>query len=89
MTPKKIPERKCVGCGGTYPKSTLIRIVRSPDGEISLDRTGKKSGRGAYLCHCAECLKMAKKANRLSRNLECEIPDTVYTRLEAELRQYV
>ncbi len=89
MVPKKIPERRCVGCGEKFPKNSLIRVVRAPDGEISLDRTGKKSGRGAYLCHSAQCLKAARKANRLSRNLECEIPDAVYTRLEAELGQNV
>ncbi len=89
MTEKKIPERRCVGCGERFPKPTLIRVVRTPEGEILLDRTGKKSGRGAYLCHKAECLRLARKANRLARNLECEIPDTVYTRLEAELEQHV
>ncbi len=87
MTPKKIPERRCVGCGERFPKSSLIRVVRAPDGEISLDRTGKKSGRGAYLCHSVQCFKAARKANRLSRGLECEIPENVYARLEAELGQ--
>ncbi len=85
MITKKIPERRCVGCGEKFPKPSLIRVVRAPDGEISLDRTGKKSGRGAYICHNAKCLQQARKANRLSRNLECEIPDDVYTRLEREL----
>ncbi len=89
MIPKKIPERRCVGCGERFPKSALIRVVRTPEGEICLDRTGKKSGRGAYLCHNSACLKLARKANRLARNLECEIPDTVYARLEAELGQNV
>lgn len=84
-TAKKIHERRCVGCGGRFPKSTLIRVVRSPEGEISLDRTGKKSGRGAYLCHRVECLKRARKTNRLAQNLECEIPAPVYDKLEAEI----
>ena len=82
---RKIPLRRCVGCGGRFPKADLVRVVRSPDGEISLDRTGKKSGRGAYLCRSAECLKRARKSNRLSQNLACEIPASVYEKLEAEL----
>ncbi len=89
MVQKKIPERRCVGCGENFPKPSLIRVVRTPEGEILLDRTGKRSGRGAYLCHNAACLKLARKANRLARNLECEIPDTVYARLETELGQHV
>ncbi len=88
-TNKKIPERRCVGCGEKFPKSSLIRVVRSPEGDISIDRTGKKSGRGAYLCHSAQCFKLARRANRLTRNLECDIPDEVYVRLEAELGQNV
>lgn len=86
---KKIPERRCIGCGERFPKTELIRIVRAPDGTISLDRTGKKSGRGAYLCHSVECLKRARKANRLSQNLDCEIPQEIYLKMEAELASNV
>lgn len=82
---KKIPERRCVGCGQSFPKKTLLRVVRSPDGIVSLDETGKKSGRGAYICKNVQCLRKARKAKRLERNLECEIPDEVYAGLESEL----
>ena len=82
---KKITERRCSGCGERFPKPTLIRVVRSPEGEISLDFTGKKSGRGAYICRSAACLKKARRAHRLEQNLECTIPDAVYDALEGEL----
>lgn len=85
---KRIPERKCCGCNTVRPKKELIRIVRSPEGEVSLDFVGKKSGRGAYLCSNVECLKKAKKAKRLSKNLDCEIPAEVYDELEKELSGY-
>lgn len=83
---KKIPMRRCVGCMEQRPKRELIRVVRSPEGEISLDTTGKKSGRGAYLCPNPACLAKARKARRLERALECEIPDEVYERIEKELQ---
>ena len=83
---KKIPMRRCVGCMEQRPKRELIRVVRSPEGEISLDTTGKKSGRGAYLCPAPACLAKARKARRLERALECEIPDEVYERIEKELQ---
>ena len=82
---KKIPERKCTGCAEHFPKSSLIRVVRSPEGVISLDASGKKSGRGAYLCHDVKCLRKARKSRRLEQNLECNIPDEIYEELEAEL----
>ena len=82
---KKIPERKCLGCNESKPKAGLIRIVRAPDGEVSLDFVGKKPGRGAYICKNSKCLQKARKANRISRSLECEIPDEVFDALEAEL----
>ena len=82
---KKIPERRCTGCGEHFPKSSLIRVVRSPEGEISLDTSGKKSGRGAYLCHDVKCLRKAKKTKRIEQNLECVIPDEIYDALEAQL----
>ncbi len=89
MAEKKIPERRCVGCGVSFPKKTLIRVVRLPEGSVELDFTGKKPGRGAYLCKNTECLKKARKAKRLERNLEVDIPGTVYDALEAGLRNDV
>lgn len=85
MKEKKIPERRCVGCGISFPKKDLIRVVRLPDGGAELDPTGKKAGRGAYICRSAECLKKARKAKRLERNLEVTISDEVYEELERGL----
>ena len=82
---KKIPERRCSGCGMSFPKSTLLRVVRTPDGSVALDFTGKKSGRGAYVCRNVQCFKKARKAKRFERSLECEIPEEVYDALESEL----
>ena len=82
---KKLPERKCLGCGESKPKSELARVVRAPDGSVSLDLTGRKSGRGAYVCKDVECLKKCRKAKRIERSLEVEIPDTVWDALEKEL----
>jgi len=84
---KELPERKCLGCGESKPKQTLARIVRAPDGAVSLDLTGRKSGRGAYVCRCAECLRKARRAKRIERSLEVEIPDEVYDTLEKELAE--
>ena len=85
LTPRKIPMRKCTGCAEHFPKMQLIRVLRTPEGSIILDTTGKKSGRGAYLCKNPACLKKAKKARRLESSLECEIPEEVFLRLEEEL----
>lgn len=84
---KKIPERQCLGCNGHFPKPSLLRVVRGPDGTVSLDFTGKKSGRGAYICKNVACLQKAQRSRRLSRSLECEIPDEVYAAMEAELAE--
>ena len=83
--PRKVPVRRCTGCGEHYPKNELIRVLRTPEGEIVLDQTGKKSGRGAYICKAADCLKRARRARRIEASLECSIPDNVYDRLEEEL----
>lgn len=83
--PKKIPLRQCLGCREMKPKPELLRVVRSPEGEISLDIRGKLPGRGAYVCSNAECLKKAIKSRALDRALEIKIPDEVLTRLESEL----
>ena len=82
---KKTPERQCMGCNERFPKNALLRVVRDPDGGVSLDFTGKKSGRGAYICKNAACLKKAQKTKRLSRVLECDIPDEVFAAMEEEL----
>lgn len=86
MKPKKIPLRMCSGCMQRLTKKELVRVVRSPEGEISLDLTGKMPGRGAYICPKESCLKQARKAKRLARALECQIPDEVYEKLEGAMR---
>ncbi len=85
MKTKKIPLRMCLGCNEMKPKKELVRVVRSKEGEISLDPTGKKAGRGAYICKDAQCLKKARKARRLEKSFSCSISDEIYDRLEEEL----
>ena len=85
MKVKKIPLRMCTGCMEMKPKKELIRVVKSPDGEVSVDLTGKKSGRGAYVCTNSECLEKAFKAKRLSRNLDVVIDEEIYNRLRNEI----
>lgn len=75
---KKIPMRMCIGCHENKPKKELIRIVKSPEGEIALDSTGKKSGRGAYLCQNPDCLTLARKQHRLEKSFSCKISPEVY-----------
>jgi len=84
---KKVPERRCVGCGETKEKKSLIRVLRTPEGEVVLDSTGKKSGRGAYICHSLSCFKKARKSKRLETNLSIEIPEEIYDKLENQLAQ--
>ena len=84
---KKIPMRRCVGCNEHKPKAELLRVVRDPEGGISLDFRGKKSGRGAYICRSLKCLQKARKSQRIEKNLECTIPDEVYDRMERELTE--
>ena len=84
---KKTPERKCLGCNTSKPKGELARVVRAPDGTVSLDLTGKKSGRGAYVCKSVECLKKCRKRRAIERALEVEIPDAVYSAIEEELAE--
>lgn len=83
---RSIPMRKCMGCNEMKPKTELVRVVRSPEGEVSLDLTGKKAGRGAYVCRSAECLAKVRKSKRLEHTFSCEIPDDVYERMEEELK---
>ena len=82
---KRVPLRKCTGCGEMKPKKDLVRVVKSPEGEISLDLTGRKPGRGAYVCRSAACLQAARKARRLERAFACAIPAEVYERMGEEL----
>ena len=82
---KKIPQRQCMGCRERMDKRNLIRVVRTPDGSVQLDFSGKLSGRGAYICPKAECLKKAQKAKSLERSLEVPIPEEVYDRLSREI----
>ena len=82
---KKIPQRQCMGCRERKAKRELIRVVRSPEGEVSLDFSGKKNGRGAYICPNPECLKKAIRSKALDRSLEVTIPEEVYARLEKEM----
>ena len=87
MQQKKIPMRQCVGCREMKPKKELIRVVRSPEGAISLDFRGKAPGRGAYLCPDPACLKRAMKAKALSRAFETEIPQEIYEDLLAKMEE--
>ena len=82
---KKIPMRQCLGCREMKPKRELIRVVRSPDGAVSLDTVGKKPGRGAYVCHDAQCLKRAIKTRALSRALSTEIPPEITETLTTDI----
>lgn len=84
---KKIPLRKCSGCGEMKPKKELVRVVRSPQGEVSLDLTGRSPGRGAYLCRSSSCFAKARKARRFERALDCSIPEAVYDQMEGEIRK--
>lgn len=86
MAEKKIPMRKCMGCNEMKPKRELIRAVKSPEGEISLDLTGKKSGRGAYICPDKKCFDKARKGKRLEKALEISIPEEVYDAMASELK---
>ena len=82
---KKIPMRQCLGCREMKPKRELIRVVRSPEGEISLDFKGKAPGRGAYICPAPDCLKQAIKAKALERAFSTQIPEAVYEKLNEEM----
>ncbi len=82
---KKIPFRKCTGCGEMKTKKEMIRVLKTPEDTIVLDTTGKKNGRGAYLCNQIDCLQKARKNKGLERSLKCAIPADVYDALEKEL----
>ena len=85
--PRKIPQRQCVGCRTMKDKKALIRVVKTPEGEVVLDVSGKKSGRGAYVCPDSACLKKARKSRALERAFQLTIPDEVYDALEQQMEQ--
>lgn len=87
MKTKKIPMRMCLGCGEMRPKRELIRVVKSKEGDISLDLTGKKSGRGAYICKSVKCFEKARKARKFERSFSCMISEDIYNSMEGELRE--
>ena len=87
MKTKKIPMRMCLGCGEMKPNRELIRVVKSKEGDISLDLTGKKSGRGAYICKSVECFEKARKARKFERSFSCMISEDIYNSMEGELRE--
>ena len=86
MKTKKIPMRMCLGCNEMKPKREMIRVVKSKEGEISLDLTGRKSGRGAYICKNVQCFQNARKARRFEKSFSCMISNEVYDGMEAELK---
>jgi len=85
---KKIPERRCVGCGEKKQKKELIRVLRTPEGNIVIDYNGKMSGRGAYICPQVACFKKAVKQHRFETNLSADIPEEIYAALEKELEEH-
>jgi predicted RNA-binding protein YlxR (DUF448 family) len=85
--PRKIPQRQCVGCRVMKDKKALVRVVKTPENEVVLDLTGKKSGRGAYVCPEMECLKKARKSRALERAFDLTIPAEVYDAMEAQMEQ--
>ena len=87
MSIKKVPLRQCIGCGEMKTKKEMIRVLKTSEGEISLDATGRKNGRGAYLCPTMECLKKAIKSKGLERSFKMAIPKEVYEALEKEMEQ--
>ena len=82
---KKIPLRQCIGCGEMKSKKEMIRVVRTPEGAVEIDKTGKKSGRGVYLCLNSECLEKAYKEHRLERSLKTKVSSEIYEQLRKEL----
>ncbi|MFZ7104640.1 MAG: RNase P modulator RnpM [Peptococcaceae bacterium] len=85
--PKKTPLRMCIGCQQMFDKRDLHRIVRTPEGEILLDTTGKKSGRGAYICSSLECFKKVRKSKKLEKSLKAAIPAEMYDQLQVNFHE--
>lgn len=87
LKPKKVPIRRCVGCGEGKPKKELVRIVHNANGDICVDTTGRKAGRGAYICYQTQCLEKAKKRRSLERAFSTKIPDEIYANLEQQIKE--
>lgn len=87
VSAKKVPQRQCVGCGEMKNKKEMIRILKTPEGTFTVDTTGRKNGRGAYLCPCMECFCKAVKGRGLERSFKMAIPKEVYETLEKEMEQ--
>lgn len=85
MSVKKVPQRQCIGCGEMKNKKDMLRVIKTPEGEILLDATGRKNGRGAYICPSMECMKKAVKSRGLERSFKMAIPKEVYESLEKEM----
>lgn len=85
MSGKKIPLRQCIGCGEMNTKKEMIRVIKTPERDILIDTTGKKNGRGAYICPSSDCLKKAVKSKALERSFKINISDEIYEQLEKEL----
>ncbi|MBQ4045768.1 MAG: YlxR family protein [Lachnospiraceae bacterium] len=83
---KKIPMRQCVGCRESKSKKEMIRVIRTPEGTFTIDATGRRNGRGAYICPISDCLKKAVKNHGLERSFSCPIPPEVYSQLEEEMK---
>ena len=88
VSAKKVPQRQCVGCGEMKNKKEMIRILKTPEGSFTLDTTGRKNGRGAYLCPCMECFRKAVKGRGLERSFKMAIPKEQYETLEKEMEQF-
>ena len=88
MSMKKVPLRQCIGCGEMKSKREMIRVIKTPEDEILLDATGRKNGRGAYLCRSSDCLKKARKSKGLERSFKMSIPNEVYDQLEKEFEEF-
>jgi len=88
MAQKKIPFRTCIGCGESADKKTMLRIIRTPEGEFCLDATGRKNGRGAYICKKAACFAKAKKTRGLERSFQAAVPSEIYELLEKEFIKF-
>ncbi|MCI5741742.1 MAG: YlxR family protein [Lachnospiraceae bacterium] len=86
MTNKKVPMRQCVGCNEMKSKREMIRVIKTAEEEVLLDTTGKKNGRGAYLCPCSVCLEKARKSRGLERSLKMTIPEEIYESLQKEMK---
>ena len=84
---KKIPMRQCLGCNSHRPKKEMMRVVRLPDGGVTLDLVGKVSGRGAYICPDVDCFRKARKSKRIERTLECEIPVEIFDDMEKRIAE--